>query len=365
MVYHYRERPSFDLIITTRYDTNFTSVTHDRDKDGKKIIIVQSNLGNYALPPKDSGYIFPGGQNMTKIREETKIETEPKCLEDYPTYVVFTERDLYSDDKEVIKKCTMVFEMRTLFLKQQYKRVERAAKFYGFDKLRPYPDFLQELMGKHIVGDPIEEDWTRQLLEFIEEQNYCHKLRILPTSQEYQTSFTTRIDPVPFSINHFAKNILGGLLDSAPCDWTAYINSEHTLISEYSTFKTTERDCLNKAREKMALQWKKEFGEETEMKNCEIVLFNNKLEVTEGSITNIAVPVSEGGVVKYITPRLTTGCLCGIMRYYLLAKGLIHEGDLTLGDLKPGSKIIIFNGVMGVKKAELRSMATLTMNGRN
>ena len=344
----------FQQIITTRYDANLTSVTRSRDADGKKIIIVHSNWGHKALEPQDSGYAFPRGQDIKGIREHTSVDSKPDFTTERTTYVVLNEDDLNRATKDSIKKCVRVFEMRLLFIKQQYNRIQGGAEFFGFRKLDGYYKFLELMMVKFLIGNELEDSLYHELPGFVTEHagKSC-KVRSVIGKTAYDVFSSVELDNIPFSINHLTKNILGGLMASTPCDWTIYLNHTTSVMGDKSTFKTTERAVYNEAREWMAEQWKRDHGPSDEMKNCEVLLYNDNMEVVEGSITNIAVRKEIEGVSTLITPRLTTGCLAGIMRYYLLKKDLIQEGDVTLSDLEDGEELLIFNSVMGVKKAKL------------
>ena len=66
----------------------------------------------------------------------------------------------------------------------------------------------------------------------------------------------------------------------------------------------------------------------------------------EGSITNVAVKRESDG--KWVTPLLSSGCLCGVTRHFLLRKNFIEEDNVTLEQLKPGTKVLLMNAIMGV-----------------
>ncbi len=76
----------------------------------------------------------------------------------------------------------------------------------------------------------------------------------------------------------------------------------------------------------------------------DVLLTNERGEITETSILNIAV-LRDG---KWITPPLACGVLPGTMRAELLDNGAIREGVILAADLKPGETIRCFNAVRGV-----------------
>ena len=44
---------------------------------------------------------------------------------------------------------------------------------------------------------------------------------------------------------------------------------------------------------------------------------------------------------------LSSGCLCGVTRHFLLRKNFIEEDNVTLEQLKPGTKVLLMNAIMG------------------
>ena len=83
----------------------------------------------------------------------------------------------------------------------------------------------------------------------------------------------------------------------------------------------------------------------------DVILFNERDEVTETTIANI-VAVIDG---KKITPPIKCGLLPGTMRELLLKRGEIEEGVVTLNQLKSADEIWLINSVRGWVKASLSS----------
>ncbi|RCK55459.1 Aminodeoxychorismate lyase [Candida viswanathii] len=121
--------------------------------------------------------------------------------------------------------------------------------------------------------------------------------------------------------------------------WDVYIDKKPTLISPFTSFKTTKRDVYSEARK--VLPGKKPGKEE-------VVLYNTQNNVMEGSITNIAVKRESDG--KWVTPLLSSGCLCGVTRHFLLRKKFIEEDTISMDKLKPGTDVLLMNGIIGVVK---------------
>ncbi|KAL1919753.1 uncharacterized protein VTP21DRAFT_1684 [Calcarisporiella thermophila] len=86
----------------------------------------------------------------------------------------------------------------------------------------------------------------------------------------------------------------------------------------------------------------------------DVVLYNERGEITETSICNIAVEMEDG---TWITPSVECGCLAGTMRSELLEKGEIQCGIVTVVELAKASKegrgIKIFNSVSGIMNVQL------------
>lgn len=81
----------------------------------------------------------------------------------------------------------------------------------------------------------------------------------------------------------------------------------------------------------------------------DVILWNERGEVTESTIANIIVEI-EG---KKWTPQLSSGLLPGILRQHLLTSGEIEENILTREDLKNASRIFLVNALRGWIEATL------------
>jgi para-aminobenzoate synthetase/4-amino-4-deoxychorismate lyase len=83
--------------------------------------------------------------------------------------------------------------------------------------------------------------------------------------------------------------------------------------------------------------------------NTDVILINERGEMTETTITNIAV-FRDG---QWITPALSCGLLPGVLRAELLARGEIVEGIIHPEDLHSSDPIRCFNALRGVFDVEL------------
>ncbi|KAK6464450.1 putative 4-amino-4-deoxychorismate lyase [Scheffersomyces coipomensis] len=140
--------------------------------------------------------------------------------------------------------------------------------------------------------------------------------------------------------------ILEGNLDLPSLEdnvvWDVYIDKTFTLISAFTSFKTTTRQVYTEARQRTLPGLRS-----TE----EVLMYNPQSNLTEGSITNIAIKDLKTG--HWVTPLLSSGCLCGVMRSFLLRKGFIRERLIKLNEITIGQEILLFNGIMGVVKGKI------------
>ncbi len=98
--------------------------------------------------------------------------------------------------------------------------------------------------------------------------------------------------------------------------------------------KTTHRDVYEKAK--------------ADFPDCdEVILWNERGEVTEGCIANVVV--RKNG--KLITPPIECGLLAGTFREHLLKNGEIEEGIVSIEDLRSASEVFLVNSVRKWQKS--------------
>ena len=85
--------------------------------------------------------------------------------------------------------------------------------------------------------------------------------------------------------------------------------------------------------------------------NTDVILINERDEITETTITNIAV-FRDG---QWITPALSCGLLPGVLRAELLSRGEIVEGIIHPEDLHSSDPVRCFNALRGTFDVELKS----------
>lgn len=138
-------------------------------------------------------------------------------------------------------------------------------------------------------------------------------------------------------------NLLGGL-DSVPDQdrYDVYVDLTPVLLSPFTSFKTTLRDVYSKARAKLPGN---RPGKE------EVLLSNTIGELMEGSITSVAIKNEQG---HWVTPKLTSGCLCGVTRHMLLKKKAIAEATVLQNQLVLGQDVLLLNAIGGAMRGTIK-----------
>ncbi|KUP93911.1 aminotransferase class IV [Tritonibacter horizontis] len=130
-------------------------------------------------------------------------------------------------------------------------------------------------------------------------------------------------------------------MPEAASSWVFAIAAERLDQADpYLRHKTTRRARYDRARAHLpqGLQ--------------ELVFLNERDELCEGTITNIAVTTCDG---VGLTPPLASGCLPGVFRQSLLDRGALREAVLTLTDLQTARDVHLMNAVRGKIPAILQA----------
>ncbi|KAG9303201.1 hypothetical protein G9A89_000736 [Geosiphon pyriformis] len=100
----------------------------------------------------------------------------------------------------------------------------------------------------------------------------------------------------------------------------------------------------------------------------DVILYNERLEITECSIANIAVEfkhddIWNSGELFWKTPKIECGLLAGVMRSHLLENENLVEGVITVEELKEAQRTLINPLNMVLKKSNTHP-ATTTRLGK-
>lgn len=352
---------NFDVLATIRYDPQFT---HKFPLQGHSLdaMLNFSDIDEkLKLDRYDDGYNFTNDLNLhddnfsyfrQKFSEVNSLYNNDQVRSPFET------NSLYKSVEKIAASVNDLLSLRFLCLQQHVKRIKIACQYFELNQEITYDSLLKLLIDELKKRVDQTLSYEQQLIDVIKDPTAL-KIRILTNKERIEIE-TYELPSTISSIStsdYFIKTILSGLLNSSSNVWDAFIDEKATdTCTPFTTFKTTNRILYNEARERMFKKVEKYRKSDTDEKKHEIILFNKKNEVVEGSITNIAVQEKDPitGNVTWKTPYLSSGCLCGIMRYYLLSKGLVTEGEVRTDDLEAGSTILIFNGVMGCVKAVIR-----------
>ncbi|CDO91942.1 unnamed protein product [Kluyveromyces dobzhanskii CBS 2104] len=248
-----------------------------------------------------------------------------------------------------------IYYDRFLFLGEHYKRLKLAMTFFQW-KLELTPRML---LTQLIYSLPSQESLSiEDKMKSLLSVSTPYKLRLLLSKDgtlkveaHELPEFETRCSDTH---EYIVQNLLSGYLDHPPV-WDVFINPEPIVVSPFTTFKTTKREHYNKARENMELLRQKIHDQRPK---SEILVYNDLYQLMEGSVTNVAVKsvTSENSnSFRYTTPTLSSGCLCGVTRYFLLRKGLLQEDSIDVRDLSVGDEVLLFNAVNGCVKGVIRN----------
>jgi len=134
-------------------------------------------------------------------------------------------------------------------------------------------------------------------------------------------------------------------VEAASCRWAQRQDAASTLVlakepvdsgDVFLYHKTTNRAVYEKA--------KADFPEADD-----VLLYNERGEVTESCIANVVVEMDG----RKVTPPVSCGLLSGTFRDELLEKGEIYEQIVTLDDLKRADSICLINSVRKWRKVSV------------
>ncbi|CCK70025.1 aminodeoxychorismate lyase ABZ2 KNAG_0D02760 [Huiozyma naganishii CBS 8797] len=331
---------AYSILSTLRYDPKLAQVASDQyyEDDGIQMEF-STPTETLFLDKQDKGYVASNTEweNFSEFQKE--FDQANFSVTSSSTAFFKSLLDCsYSDNLKRGGLKDLMF-YRFLFLRQHVTRINLARDYFHWNVSTLSISKLLELLIlslQETVGD------LQQLISDVRP----YKMRVLISA-----SGDIRVEAHPLPIldlsssstasEYFINTLLKGMLpDDSTEPYTAFIDTKPIPNNTpFTTFKTTQREHYTQARERM-------IQIESNAQKREIIVYNELDEVMEGSITNIAV--YRNGT--FVTPPLSTGCLCGVFRYYLLKKNLINVANISAQELKKGETVLLFNGVMGCVK---------------
>jgi branched-subunit amino acid aminotransferase/4-amino-4-deoxychorismate lyase len=170
------------------------------------------------------------------------------------------------------------------------------------------------------------------------------KIRIVLTESGALTATATSVKPFtsdPTSASFFKPDTDNHSLFGSPL--RIQVDSEPTPTSIFTTTKTTNRAVYDTARVRTGVV---SLLLPLSPPPSDVLLYNSRNAITEASIYNVAFYRSK----RWLTPPVSTGCLPGVLRRWLLEQGRIFEADenlLTKESIVEGECVLLMNGVQG------------------
>ncbi|KAF8310988.1 hypothetical protein DL93DRAFT_2061563 [Clavulina sp. PMI_390] len=116
---------------------------------------------------------------------------------------------------------------------------------------------------------------------------------------------------------------------------SVFVDKAPTLIQGTSYYKHTNRDAYQAARDRIGITDKDAVDE--------VLLWNEAGEILEGSRRTISV-WRDG---SWVTPPLSSGCMDGSIRRWMLSTKKVREARVLKEDLRGGEWVLTSNGIEG------------------
>lgn len=131
------------------------------------------------------------------------------------------------------------------------------------------------------------------------------------------------------------------------------VDSEATPSSLFTATKTTNRAVYDTARTRAGVLPLPSTGSSSDPPPpSDVLLYNSENLIMETSIYNVGFYRSN----RWLTPPVSTGCLPGVLRRWLLEQGRIFEADensLTRESIVEGECVLLMNGVQGCQLGKI------------
>lgn len=349
----------YNILATLRYDPHLATVEAITPLKNEYSTITYSTVNDeFALDSTCNGYkwnpqlIENSKQDFTTFQND--FAEVNKVAATSPPFL-----DGSLQDKLIANRDHKDFLLsRFLFVPQHVNRINMTLSYFNNNLPQLTLDKLADLLIDTVTEE--KKSTTESLDEFKKgEDTQIYKIRVLINKEG---KIVTEAHPLPSPrftdknrpqscTEYFQHVLLSGFGDTLNNVWDIVRDSQPLRsTTPFTTFKTTNRSHYTLARERMMEMISKYRYPSEDKTHCEIILHNDNGELMEGSISNIAIRRANG----WVTPPLSSGCLCGIFRYYLLQKGYIQEGNISANEISIGDTVLIFNGVFGCIKAIVR-----------
>lgn len=349
------EQEEYKLLSTIRYDPHLAQVVSTLgNEDGTttfKYLIMDARL---ILDTQYSGYRIsdaPHNKDHFKQFQEDFSKSNDTLSPQNTELINLNDQEQFEDQTTITNNVFEIYKHRFFSLQQHVQRLNVTLQI-----LKCTVDKVEENNLLRLLVDAIAAD-KADISSFINDET-CYKMRVLIDKCGNITCEAHRL-PSPSSqiislkpTEYFTKVMLSGFLDKCNNDsiWNVFVDTQPIIShTPFTTFKTTNRNHYTISRNRM-LEMATQLG--LPLVKNEIIVYNDKKQVMEGSITNVAIKKQiKPGNYQWVTPKLSTGCLCGVARYYLLSKGFIKQyNDISISDLHKGDSVLLFNGIMGCVK---------------
>lgn len=214
--------------------------------------------------------------------------------------------------------------VRFYMLKRHQHRLLRAASHFGWEHVT---EALSGAKGLHrlytVLHDSIKDKTVSQRISLRVSEEAAFEASVQPTTPCPQPQL------FPLSLDALDSDQL----------WTIYIDSAPTHPSAFTRFKSTRRDVYEQAKSRVGLD------RVSMAEPLEVLLYNDKGEVTEGSRTSVYFRREQDGM--WVSPRVECGGHDSTTREYALQHGLAMEGTVSKDSVRSGDKVVLSNGVRG------------------
>ncbi|KAI9358409.1 aminotransferase [Pilaira anomala] len=193
---------------------------------------------------------------------------------------------------------------------------------------------FNRLDGSLFNNPPTSQEIIQELNDKVPNDDSYHRVRLLVSTTNDITVEHT-ILPVPeYSIESLDEAAgmsptLSVVLDTEPLSQSS--------DDPYIVHKTTKREVYDNSRARTNCQW---HGNNNEP--FDVILYNANNEITETSITNIAIRFKTHDGYVWKTPKINCGLLPGVFRTYLLeSQQNMVEDMITVEDLRMAQKVLL------------------------